>query len=175
MKNLEIVSGFLNSIGIRCLERKGSTGFLEGCKIVNGEIHYDTEVCTPSNLLHEAGHIAITPSETRHLLDGDVDTWFDKVEARIEILSDTLGPDDPLMRAYLQASECEATAWAYAAGKAAGLDPEIIIMDHEYDGSGDAVRAGLESNAYAGINGLRAGGFISSVEEYPRLQRWLQI
>jgi hypothetical protein len=175
MKNLEIAANFLNSIGIRCLERRGAKGFLEGCKIVRGEIHYDPKVCTASNLLHEAGHIAITPSETRHLLDGDVDEWFEKVEGRIEELAKVLGPDDPLMRAYLQASECEATAWAYAAGKAAGLSPEIIIMDHEYDGNGDSVRTGLMFNAYVGINGLRAGGFLRSVKDYPSLERWMQI
>src|SRR3546814_7008484 len=65
-----------------------------------------------------------------------------------------LSPDAPEMRAIMQAGETEATAWAFAAGRAIGLPDHVIIEAQDYDGEGEGIRFGLALNAYVGINGM---------------------
>jgi hypothetical protein len=91
-----------------------------------------------------------------------------------------LPPDHPLDRAVGQCGDKEATAWAYAAGLAVGLDPADIILDSEYEGSGDEIRMMLSMSQYAGINGLafagmcKRGRHVVPEERYPAMQCWLQ-
>src|SRR3546814_4290897 len=54
----------------------------------------------------------------------------DEMGATLAANSD-LSPDAPEMRAIMQAGETEATAWAFAAGRAIGLPDHVIIEDQE--------------------------------------------
>src|SRR3546814_16354570 len=78
-----------------------------------------------------------------------------------------LSPDAPEMRAIMQAGETEATAWAFAAGRAIGLPDHVIIEDQDYDGAGGGISFGLALNAYVGIHGMFRGGMCESVRDYP--------
>lgn len=119
------ISIFLNKIGISVsvgdLPRKG---FLDHTYILGTHIYCtDMSAETLGEILHEAGHIATTPSFLRDLIDGDVccrklvaasQQYFTKA---IEI---DPNPDaDPVVRALMQMDDVSATAWSYAAAIAA--------------------------------------------------------
>ncbi len=185
---LEATAVFLRSIGLQVDAETGCNGFLEHVRIAGGRILYDPSAATASNLLHEAGHIATMPAAYRSTLDDDV-------EAAVRSMMDDLwakgrmaDPDDPLVRAALQCSDPEATAWAWAAGLRIGLPEEVVIMDHEYDGDGADLRAMLgyatrpgaeTATGYLGIHGLAHAGFCAlrqgrPLPMYPELAFWLQ-
>src|SRR3546814_2335746 len=97
----------------------------------------------------------------------------DEMGATLAANSD-LSPDAPEMRAIMQAGETEATAWAFAAGRAIGLPDHVIIEDQDYDGEGEGIRFGLALNAYVGINGMVRGG-MRSEEHTSELQSLMRI
>jgi hypothetical protein len=180
---LENAMQFLNKIGIETRMEVGSHGFLPGVRIVNGTLAVDPR-CKASDLLHEAGHVAIMPRRYRHMLNGDIlpaliAAWEDAVKIDAH-------PESPLMRALLQCSDPEATAWAWAAGRHLGLEPEEIIPDssdpHIYGGEAAGVRLAHELNHSLGAHGLAAAGFCqvgmfnrhNPLPPYPRLAFWTQ-
>lgn len=174
------VLAFLNRIGIPCVEvDEVGASFLEGVAIRRGTLAVAPEASIDS-ILHEAGHLAITPTPFRTWLDGDVGRGQRRMIRAIEALD--LEPDAPLMRAVLQSSDPEATAWAWAAGVHLGLPPEIIVLDTSYDGEGAMVRLQLQRLAYIGIHGLCHAGMCQrgmlaqhrGVAPYPALSSWLQ-
>lgn len=163
---------FLASIGLVTVPRDGADGFLDAVEIVDGCLHYDARRARSSDLLHEAGHLAVLPSAYRHLANGDLDDLYE------DMLKDAVARhpvDSPELRAAMQSGECEASAWAYAAGIAIGLDPDDVIHPDHYDGTGEIVRFQFENRCHFGINGLRHGDMIASVRTYPTMLRWLQL
>lgn len=68
------IAGFLAEIGInmRSAEIDEPT-FLPGVKIEKGQVLVDeSKLAFPSDLLHEAGHIAVTSPDGRENLDGTI-------------------------------------------------------------------------------------------------------
>lgn len=168
----------LNSIGLPTRIQNGATGFIEGVRIVEGELLVAPSARV-SGLLHEAGHIAVAPKRFRYLISGDVDAAIEKM---FDVVKDE-HPDSPLHRAVLQCSDAEATAWAFAFGTHLGYSPEFLIRDDEYDGEGQYTRLSLTLRSYLGINGLAAAGFcaVSAAVAartarplYPALAFWTQ-
>lgn len=169
-----LIATELAAIGIEAEERSHASGFLDGIRIEKGRILYSPDA-PPSNLLHEAGHLAIMPTAFRHLAEDRLSQVFAAMGDALQRRMDETGnPDDPLIRAIMQCSDMEATAWAWAFGVRVGLPHEIIILDEEYGGDGDGVRMQVSHNMYMGINGLRAAGMVQSVRAYPQLCKWLQ-
>lgn len=166
---------FLEGIGIPCHPSEEARGFLEHIRIDHGTLFYNPTHAKAANLLHEAGHIAVLPSKLRADVGTDLDDTFDRLEGLMDEAFDPENPDSPEVRALLQCGETEATAWAWAAGKAIGLPDALIIEDEDYDNCGADIRLALACNAYLGINGLVAGNMATSVRAYPTLTRWLQI
>lgn len=174
----QVVVDFLNGIGLPTRVVPGSSAFLEHVRIVNGELEIDIE-CSPSNLLHEAGHLAVFPQKYRHLMKDDID---DAVRLMFEAMSkEDLDPDGQEYRAAMQASESEATAWAWAAGVHLGIPEHLIILDEEYEGDGENIRGMLSASAHFGVNGLMHAGFCQikplpnrNLPIYPLLAFWLQ-
>ena len=168
---LTLTVAFLRDIGLPTVSRSDATGFVAGVEIVAGTLHYDPVRVRTSDLLHEAGHLAVLPAEWRERANGDLDALVgpmcEEAFARFPI-------DSPELRAVLQSGDCEATAWAYAAGVAIGLKSDNIIHPRDYQGAGKAVRLQLSCGAHLGVNGLRHGGMIASVRSYPTMLRWLQ-
>lgn len=169
---------FLNNNGIPCTVVPNSKGFIAGVKIVFGCLEVDPKARV-SNVLHEAGHLAVLPGRFRRQANIDID-------AVIEVMVDSVdfsNPDVGEARAAMQAGDTEATAWAWAAGMAIGLRPEKVIHSTEYDGTGAEVRISLQTGSYIGISGLAAAGFcvtrlrleaVYGLPSYPRLGMWLQ-
>ena len=105
MNELEQVLDFFRAIGIRYqLEALPVSGFLPGVLIKNGTLLIDPEQLSyPGDLLHEAGHIAVMPEASRHLLNDNVNE------------SAGQGP----------AEEMAAIAWSWAALQYLKLPPQF--------------------------------------------------
>lgn len=164
----------LGQIGIPVRAGDAAGGFSKGCRIDAGALIYDDTV-SASTLLHEAGHIAICPGRFRALLNGDLEASNARILKQACVKN--AEPDSPLLRAVIQMSDPEATAWAWAAGKAAGLDDEQIIEDGDYAGEGAEIRLCLRARQYLGINGLQHAGMTKArgPDAFPVMSRWLQI
>lgn len=176
---------FVRSIGIPVHEKPGATGFLSNIEIVSGQLMADFSTCLVSDFLHEAGHLAITPSRYRSWMNDDLavgqKAMLDDVHAQLERTGDI---DCELYRAAIQTSDVEATAWAWAAGKHLGISDEKIILDTDYNGDGRDIRVLLAARQYLGINGLAHAGFCAASQImaeylwlplYPKLLRWVQV
>ncbi|WP_267122732.1 hypothetical protein [Xanthomonas sacchari] len=175
-KHLADTVKFLRGIGIsvHMVEAVSPASFLADVEVVQGALHA-TPSCSVSTLLHEAGHVACVPPAYRHLLSGDLARGTREMWRHIESLE--LHPDCPLMRAAIQCSDPEATAWAWAAGLKIGLPHESIILDSEYDGTGAWIRCSLKATAYVGIHGLMHAGLCQNPRRpggYPMLRTWMQ-
>lgn len=169
---------FLNEIGIPTYVVEGASGFIEHCVIESGTLMVDPR-CPASGLLHEAGHLAVVPSQYRSLFSGDVGRGQRAMLDAISALN--LHPDAPLYRAAIQACEAEATAWAYAAGTYLRIPFELIYQDHEYQNGGAILRFQLSHNSHFGVHGLQHAGFckvrasgVGDKPVFPRLAFWLQ-
>lgn len=171
---------FLREIGIPCEIEHGARGFAEGVRIDAGALLVDP-ACSLSTLLHEAGHLAIVPGRYRGWMSGNLYAGMRRMLQDVQ--ANGAEPDSLLWRAVVQCSDPEATAWAWAAGRHLGIQPEIIIADEDYDNCGDSVRLGLKTGHYLGINGLQHAGFcIVRANAYrpeqavfPRLNFWTQV
>ncbi len=167
---------FLQDIGIpvQIVPTVSPASFLEEVEVVEGALRI-TPSCRASSLLHEAGHIACVPAPYRRLLSGNLYKGLRAMYELVRALD--VAPDSPLMRAVIQCSDPEATAWAWAAGVHLGLPAELIIMDDEYDGEGADVRFCLQASSYLGINGLMHAGMCQNPRRpggFPVLRTWLQ-
>lgn len=182
MALIERTVDFLNHTGIRTTIFPGATGFLPHIRIEYGSIFVDP-LCHVSDLLHEAGHIAIFPSAYRRTMNMNI------AKAQRLMLDDldtkSIHPDSQLYRAAIQSSDPEATAWAWAAGVYLDIDQFEIIgaSPIHYDGHGASIRSMLLMGRYAGIHGLAHAGFCSvnkissgyrKLPVYPELAMWLQ-
>lgn len=178
---LEITITFLRSIGLELeLESDchGLHGFLPFIQIREGRLHYSFRTL-PSDLLHEAGHLAVLPSEWRRHVSGNVDLSLAPLFDSLKNME--LEPDCALQRAAVNCGDCEATAWAWAAGMHLGMTAEEIIPDEElhYEGHGGEVRQMLQMGRYFGIHGLQHAGFClarprAGEPAFPHMRFWLQ-
>lgn len=164
-------ANFVASLGISIEIVPGVSGFLPGIRIVDGGLEYDPNVTSSADILHEAGHLAVLPARYRADAQSDID---DMISGMLDHASQHYTIDSPELRAAMQSGECEATAWAFAAGKHLGLSPTETIEPNGYEGDGLGVHRNLELKAYLGINGLIHGGMCQSRREFPTLTRWLQ-
>src|SRR6185369_2096483 len=134
---LAIILDFLNDIGIptTAIDLPEAT-FLPGLTMHGGGILYDRARLTfPGDLLHEAGHIALTPAAERPHLSAS--TPFN--------LGDDLG----------------AIAWSYAALTALRLDPKIVFHDGGYKGNSPAFIENFARRRYVGVPLLEWAGLTS--------------
>lgn len=175
-KRRDKVVRFLNLIGVPTRYEVGATGFSKGCRIERGELFVDPD-CRVSTILHEAAHLAITPRCFRSLMSGNL---FAGQREMLRCLDESgLHPDHSFYRAVNQATDPEATAWAWAAGKSLGLPDHELIRDDEYDGEGAEIRICLQLRSYVGIHGLAHAGFClirdrGGMAGWPNMNFWTQ-
>lgn len=185
--NFDDILKELHAIGIPAQESPGiMTGFLPYICIEGGMLYIDRR-CPISDILHEAGHIAVFPAEYRDLICGDV-SYAQKLLLRAldrKMRANEVHPDDAFYRAVMATGDPEVTAWAWAFGKFLGI-PEDKIIDHGYGDNWESVRLGLSLNAYIGIHGLAFAGWCvagagytaqklsarSGIPVFPKLARW---
>jgi hypothetical protein len=153
---------FLRSIGLPIIETDlREVTLLPGVAIVSGTLAVDRSRLTwPGDLLHEAGHMAVTPAAQRPSLDGTL-TGADEIA---------------------HAGEVEATAWAYAATISIGLDPHVLFHAGGYYGKSERLAFTYAAGCYPGVAGLVACGMTMAgveasahgVKPYPHMIRWLR-
>lgn len=138
---------FLGSLGLApeivCLEE---ATFLPGIKIVEGRLTFDPDrLMHPGDLLHEAGHIAVVPSEERPGLTGNIDR----------------GPGD----------EMAAIAWSWAALTHLGLAPEVVFHEDGYHGASPSIIVAFRRGGSLGVPLLQWMGLTTA---FPKMERWLR-
>lgn len=174
--NIQKAVNFLNGIGIKTVRGNvPNNSFIPGIKIWRGSLFYNHRV-KAADLLHEAGHIAVVPSKYRIFCTGDMDKSYQRIWKAAAKNGDT-DPMNPICQQIIQASECEAIAWSWAAGTKARISARQIIPDdlRYFGGEGAEIRQHLAAKCHFGINGLRAAGMLESVKTYPQLARWVQL
>jgi len=150
---------FIQSIGIPVrYENIAGQTFLPGMTIKQGTLVVDMEkLLYPGDLLHEAGHIAMTPAADRQILDETNTGQFD------------------------DGNEMAAMAWSYAACKHLNIDPLVVFHDHGYRGANRSLAANFEQGQYLGAPLLDWHGMANygdhnpeyAVSSYPNMKHWL--
>jgi hypothetical protein len=159
---LDAILTFLHEIELPVSE--GSVpphSFLPGLCVSRGTMVFDRSALRwPGDLLHEAGHVAVTPSSLRTGLDDALD----------------------FAGAVPHAGEVEATAWAYAAIVHLRLPPSILFHEGGYRGHSAGLIMSYSHGVYPGAFGLAQAGMtlvgreaqLAGVAPYPRMTRWLR-
>ena len=152
MPPLETILRFLEEIGIPAREGDvAADSFLPGVRIERGALVFDrASLRWPSDLLHEAGHIAVMPPGLRPGLD------------------DALDAATPA-----HAGEVEAMAWAYAAAVHLKLDIATLFHEGGYRGHSPGLVTTFSMGVYPGAFGLAQAG-MAEAGVYPRMTRWLR-
>lgn len=153
---------FLAEIGISATEGEiADDTFLPGIEVQSGSLVVDiTKLKYEGDLLHEAGHIAVSPAAMRSELSGKVD----------------------LAEAAPHLVELEAILWSYAACLHLGIDPRVVFHEAGYHGRAAALLQNFELGVFPGVDGLVAAGMtlsadaaaVSGERPFPAMQRWLR-
>lgn len=129
--------------------------FLPGMKIDNGTLLIDPDkIEHPGDLLHEAGHIAVTPRGMRNGLVGDMKGAGHK------------GGD-----------EMAAIAWSWAALKHICLPPEVVFHREGYRGGSQCLIRAFTSGGGFGHPLLYAWSMCQQPEQpegFPKMIRWFR-
>ena len=149
---------FLAEVGIAVRLRDAETSqSIEGLSIRDGAVVIDPEVpIWPGDLLHEAGHVAVVPPETRATMS----------EVR-----------------RILAEERMAIAWSYAAAKQCGVGLRELFHSEGYKGRSEFAAQCYALGRYEGADLLAAQGMteidlMRALElghpTYPNMLRWLR-
>lgn len=179
MSELEKIVSWLNSIGLKVIVGEPPEyveRFLPDVVVFNGEIYVtqETKIC---NLLHDAGHVAVTPAEFRSVLTGDL-SLEENEQSRLILENkyfNLVSGQDELFR-LIHGGEQAAIAWSYAAGFVNNLNADIIFPKDLADIE-NAFRMSHNNTlaAHPGIAELYHSGMIESKAAFPKMKRWLQI
>lgn len=142
------IAAFLERIGVSlAVGSVASRAFVPGIVIRDGALLIDPAVpAWPGDLLHEAGHIAVTDAAMRPALC-DV-------------------PDDP-------GEEMAAIAWSWAAAQACGVAADDLFHGEGYRGGGGYLAENFAAGRYVGVPMLAWWGMCSEAA-YPAMVRWLR-
>lgn len=154
---IDTICSFLSSIGIDVIEGDVPPGtFLPAIEINNGKIIYDpAQLKYPGDLLHEAGHIAVTTAAQRPTLSGNITE------------------NDPGK----QGDEIAVLLWSYAACLHIGLPPHVVFHADGYKGESDWIVSNFESGQYIGLPLLVWMGLAyddKHPEGFPKMIKWLR-
>jgi hypothetical protein len=151
------IAAFLDRIGIPVsIEPVAEGSFLPGVTVRYGTLIFDpANLPHPGDLLHEAGHIALTDPEVR---------------GTIAEVSESGG------------EEMAAIAWSYAAALELGIDPEIVFHAEGYRGDSENILQNFGSGLYFGVPLLDYYGMSAEakraeakgMDPYPKMARWLR-
>ena len=142
------ITGFLDEIGIPWTCTPLDDGqFLPGVRIENGVLQFDRDTLRwPGDLLHEAGHIAVTAPSQRATLGGNLEVT--------------------------PADEMAALAWSYAAAIGCGIDPAIVFHEGGYKSGGAQLVAQYATGFGAGVPMLQ---WYRMSPNFPSMISWLRV
>jgi hypothetical protein len=151
------ICSFMDSIGIphEDAENDGDT-FLPGLQIENGKVRIDRKRLTyPGDLLHEAGHIALT-----------------RPDMRPTVGQEALAVKDPA-----QSEEMGVILWTYLAAKEIGVPVEMIFHAGGYKGHSNWLIDQFEKGNFIGLPLLGWMGVteLAKPGEMPLVKSWLRV
>lgn len=153
---LKQIFQFFDEISLRYNFTKIETEtFLPGIRINNGGLQIDLEnLKYPGDLLHEAGHIAVSLSAERENLNDNV----------IENNSEKAG------------EEMAVLLWSFAAARKIGLPTETVFHEDGYKGEAKWLAEQFESGNYIGLPLLQWMGLTDAEGEnaFPKMKTWLR-
>jgi hypothetical protein len=154
---VDTICSFLSSIGIDVVEGDVPAGtFLPAIEIRNGRLIYDpAQLNYPGDLLHEAGHIAVTTVAQRQSLSGNITE------------------NDPQKNG----DEIAVLLWTYAACLHIGLSPDVVFHADGYRGDSEWIITNLQSGTYIGLPLLVWMGLAHDSrhpEGFPKMIKWLR-
>jgi hypothetical protein len=144
------MAAFLESLGIGVIPASSllpanfpGLDIQHGCVLVD-----ESRVVHVGDILHEAGHIAMTEAQNRNALR----------------LTPTGG------------EELSTMAWSYAAAVHLNLGPEVVFYPESYSNFGDGLVENFTSGNYIGIPLLQKLGMAAARGEtpFPHMLRWLR-
>lgn len=150
------IIAFIESVGIPVrLGAQTGVAFLPGLSVAAGEIHIDPATPSwPGDLLHEAGHIAVTEPHLRGSLEA--------------VAADG-------------GEEMAAIAWSVAAAQACQVELEVLFHPSGYKGESDWLLQQFVSGAPFGVPLLVWYGMTGDPQRdqgqkrcYPEMERWLR-
>ncbi|MDY8135517.1 hypothetical protein [Aquimarina sp. 2201CG5-10] len=150
---LDNILNFLDSINIKVIEKKlPNDTFLPGLSLQGNAILMDLDKLKyPGDLLHEAGHIAVTEEENRSLIGTE------------EI--DNNWPTD--------GQEIAAILWSYAASYYLKLDPRVVFHPNGYKNDSEWLIEQFNNKNYIGLP-LLEWMSLCTKEDFPRMKKWLR-
>lgn len=158
---LQRIESFLHDIGIPTLQDTlEETTFLPGIEIRQGRLHIDPgRLEHPGDILHEAGHVAVTEGDKRHLLTGNVE------------------PGNPS-----SSLEPAAILWSYAALRHLDLPADVVFHHEGYKGQSSWMIEQFESGVYIGLPLLQWMGMavdednatLLQAKPFPNMLKWLR-
>lgn len=139
---------FIESVGIAVEFRSiDGSSLLDRIAVRRGALCVDPAIpAYPGDLLHEAGHIAVTPPELRASLG--------------EIAADG-------------GEEMAAIAWSVAAARACGVSLDVLFHPAGYKGGAAELAADWEAGQPFGVSLLAWYG-MTTVQDFPVMSRWLR-
>jgi hypothetical protein len=142
------IGRFLDSIGISIVVGQWSaSSILPGLTVTKGVVMVNPEVAGyPGDLLHDAGHLAVTQPDVRADLD--------------EVSNDP-------------GEEMAAIAWSVAAAKACGISLEVLFHPAGYKGGSPGLISDWTAGQPFGVPLLGWYG-MTSADEFPAMRRWLR-
>lgn len=153
---LDRIVSFLREIGLAVSERElPADTFVPGILIENGGLVIDrAKLKYPGDLLHEAGHIAVTMPAQRATLSGNLGST--------------------------QADEIAAQAWSFAAAHHLGIDPAVVFHEGGYHGSSKSLINAFSGVGAPGAPLLAWFGLTLTTDDgsgapvFPRMSGWLR-
>jgi len=158
---LEKILSFLNEIGIDLFEKKLETTFLPGLSLGPNCLYIDFEkLLYPGDILHEAGHLAVTTSAERKIAG-----------------TNEMAPDWPT-----QGEEMGAILWSFAAAKHLELPVEFVFHPNGYKNESEWLISNFTNETYIGLPFLEWTGLSLGTERatkegkeaFPKMLKWLR-
>lgn len=162
-EQIEHIRAFLHRIGIELEQAElPDDTFLPGVRIQGARLDYDPrKLAWPGDLLHEAGHIAVTPGDLRSDLVANVN-------------------QSPGYGEHFN-GEIEAIAWSYAACLHIGMDVRDLFHADGYKGQAAALLNNFTIGVYIGLHGLQQAKLAVAPQQaqagqaaYPDMLRWVR-
>lgn len=159
---LTLILSFLKEIGIEVIETELPDGtFLPGLSLGPNCVYVDhSRLLYPGDLLHEAGHLAVTAADQRSKI------------GTTEIAADWPNGGE----------ELGAILWSYAASKHIGIPEEVVFHKNGYKNESEWLIENFKNEVYIGMpflewTGIALGKARAEQEnkpEFPAVLKWLR-
>jgi hypothetical protein len=151
---VEKLAAFVRGVGIEVRAADLGDTFLPGLEVRRGALLIDEVRLTyPGDILHEAGHIAVSDPATRETTPISTDPG----------------------------EEMAASAWSYAAAHKLAIDP-AVVFHNGFKGGGPNMVENFKAGRYIGVPMLHWYGMsieprqaaAAGLEPYPHMLRWVR-